>query len=260
MEDNNIKKREKIFNCPFCEGKYTTLYGLGFHKKTKHNFYQNKKRGRPRKSNGFINEEIKYIVKYKSFFNKKNRKNKNNDIINLNKIKESLLKLFSDHKNEFFLKLDKIENYAFYKLIINNWEKDDPDLEKECLREINNINTSNTIKTINLDGLFFKYLKEVSKKSNYNYFSFIIKFIVILREYINELKKNFVSEDIKDDQKAYYSQIYNAEAVPLICNDFYIYISKYNYFDLDKKEFVEILQHFCYWLYINRYSEYHLTN
>lgn len=260
MEDNNIKKREKIFNCPFCEKKYTSLNYLRIHKKIKHNFYQNKKRGRPRKSNGNKNEEIRYIMNYKNFFKKTNRNNKNNDIINLNKIKENLLKLFNDHKNAFFLKLDKIENYSFYKLVVNNWDKDEPDLEKECLRDINNNNTSNISKTINLDGLFFKYLKEVSKKSNYNYFSFIIKFIVIFREYINESKKNLVLEGIKNDQKLYYSQLYNAEAVPLICNDFYIFISKYNYFDLDEKEFIEILQHFCYWLYIKHYSEYHLTN
>ena len=92
------KKRERIFNCPFCEKNYSTLNNLRLHKKIKHNFYQPKKRGRPPKSNGKINEEINYKMKYKRFFNKENRKNKINDIINLNTIKESLLKIFCNYK------------------------------------------------------------------------------------------------------------------------------------------------------------------
>ena len=56
--------------------------------------------------------------------------------------------------------------------------------------------------------------------------------------------------------------------LPNFCNDFYNdFLSNYNYFDLFEKEnenenenknktIIEAIQHFCYWLYKNKYTLY----
>ena len=41
-----------------------------------------------------------------------------------------------------------------------------------------------------LDDIFFLYLKKFSKKTNKKYFWFMNKFIVLYREFINEVKKS----------------------------------------------------------------------
>ena len=81
-----------------------------------------------------------------------------------------------------------------------------------------------------------------------------MEFIIIFREYINELRNNYIYKEIQTENKKYYTEIYNAESVPNICNDFFnIFLEKYN-FTLDENELMEIIQHFCYWLYKNHFS------
>ena len=259
---NNLKN-EKIFNCPDCEKIYKSIGYLINHRKIKHNYEElseKRKRGRPPKSKNKNKEIIYRKNTYNNFFKKEKRKKKNDSMINLNQVKQILRNIFEEYK--YILKVDKAENYSFFKFISNNWEKEDPNLQKESLRDINineDINHSSiTIEMPNLEEIFFIYLKEISKITNIDYFSFIIKFIVILRDFINISRKSLVSKDIEGQQKVYYSQICNAEVVPEICNNFFISLPKNN-FNLDKNELIEIVQHFCYWLYENHYSESHLV-
>lgn len=265
--NNGIKQRPKIFNCLECGKNYPSLRNLSLHRKRQHNYGQmfpQKKRGRPPKYRKNNNKDYIYKLNYQNFFNKIKRINKNDDnenlIITLDIIKDELIKFFKDYKNQLFLKVDKIENYSFYKLIRDNWEKEEPNLEKESLNDINyNLNDlSQKIKMTNLDGLFFLYLKEISKNTNINYFLFIIKFIVIFREFINEYKKNLVPKNNEVGKMDYYSQIYNGRAIPSTCNELFVYLSNNNYFNLDRNELIEIVQHFCYWLFNNHYSDSHL--
>ena len=262
---NNLKN-EKIFICLECEKKYLSLAGLINHRKAKHNYEETsekRKRGRPPKSKNKNKEIIYRKNTYNNFFKKEKRKKKNDNLenfmINSNKIKQILRNIFDEYK--YILKVDEAENYSFFKFISNNWEKEESDLSKECLRDNNikrDINLSSNAKMTILDGVFIIYLKEISKITNIDYFSFIIKFIVILREFINKSKESLVSKDIEGQPKAYYSQVYNAEIVPEICNNFFNSLPNNNY-NLDKNELIEIVQHFCYWLYDNHYSLSHLV-
>ena len=264
--NNGINQKPKIFGCSVCGKNYPSPRNLNMHRKRQHNYgdiFPQKKRGRPRKSKN-NNKDYFYKRIYQTFFDKNTRNNKNDNnenlTINLDIIKENLIKFFSQYKYILFVKVDKIENYSFYNLIIDNWEKEEPNLEKESLSDNNNdINDlSQKKKSPNLDGIFYLYLKKISKNSNINYFLFVIKFIVIFREFINESKKNLVPKNNEVGKMEYYSQIYNAKAIPSICNNFFVNLSNQNYFGLDRNELIEIVQHFCYWLFEEHYSDSHL--
>ena len=246
------KKNEKIqkFKYPDCQKGYQDYRSLLCHKKNKHNYY--KEKSKKTKTN-------KKLSKCKNFFSKEKRKCQNDkNKIDLNFIKEKLLNIFKDYNYQLFFDYIDIKNYPFYELIINKWDKENLDLGKECLNEDNNvIKLPNKIKMTNLDDIFIEYLKDTSTKTNINYFSFIIKFVVIFREGINYLKKDLIKKEFKNDKNVYYSQLFNAESIPEFCNDFFNnFLIKYNYFYLDKKNLIEIVFHFCYWLYKRRYTQY----
>ena len=76
--------------------------------------------------------------------------------------------------------------------------------------------------TYNLDQLFFNYLKEFSKKTNEDYLWFMTKFIVLFRECINIKRKDLIKPENKINNRELYTQIYNAETVPEICNYFFL--------------------------------------
>ena len=166
---NNLKN-EKIFICLECEKKYLSLAGLINHRKAKHNYEETsekRKRGRPPKSKNKNKEIIYRKNTYNNFFKKEKRKKKNDSMINLNQIKQILRNIFDEYK--YILKVDEAENYSFFKFISNNWEKEESDLSKECLRDNNikrDINLSSNAKMTILDGVFIIYLKEISKITN----------------------------------------------------------------------------------------------
>ena len=87
-------------------------------------------RGRPKKDYKLENSFNIAQNKYNSFFNNDKRnqssnyENKNNDIINLEQINKNLIDIFSQYKLDLFQSIDNIENYSFYKLLINNWNKE----------------------------------------------------------------------------------------------------------------------------------------
>ena len=88
----------------------------------------------------------------------------------------------------------------------------------------------------------------------------MIKFVVLFRECINTLRQKYVRKEEQSLNKTLYTQIYNAETVPEICNDFFVeFMDPFNYFELNKDELIELIQHFCYWLFSHQYTQLHLT-
>jgi hypothetical protein len=86
------------------------------------------------------------------------------------------------------------------------------------------------------------------------------KFIVLFRECINIKRKDLIKPENKINNRELYTQIYNAETVPEICNYFFLeFLEPYDGFGLNKDESIHLIQHFCYWLYINHYTQSHLT-
>jgi hypothetical protein len=251
---NEINDRN--YRCPDCDKCYLSGPALTTHRKTKHGYGNNgekRARGRPRKDclseNLPNNPQNKFIF----FFNEDHRKSLDDKFINIDIVKNDLKIIFKQIQKELFPEIDDVEKYAFYQLIVNNWEKEKPDLVQECFNAINKIEEPlNKIHSYNLDGILFFYLKEFYKNASIEYFWFMIKFIVLLRECINKSKANL----IKKDENKSYSQIFNSENVPEICNEFILeFMEPYDYFGLNKDELIELIQHFCYWLNIKQYTQ-----
>jgi hypothetical protein len=105
----------------------------------------------------------------------------------------------------------------------------------------------------NCDEVFFEYLKVLSNKCNQKYFIFAFKFVVLFRECLNRFKVN------EKDPSREFTQVYNSDQVPDLCNEFINeFMENADFFGLntedDKLELIEIIQHFCFWLFENQYT------
>ena len=167
------------------------------------------------------------------------------------------------HKNS---EREFTENNKTHKNIIQY----NPLLLKSSINE-NNITKiqSKNHKNICCDEIFFEYLKIITKLANLNYFKFVFKFIIIFRECINtykniELENSILvlHENIPKDIKEF-TQYYDAEQAPELCNEFISeYLVSCDYFGFEKDfipEIVDIIQHFCYWMYENNYTSSRLS-
>ena len=261
---------ERNYRCPDCDKCYLSGPALTTHRKTKHGYGINgekRARGRPRKE--CINENISTNPqnKFIYFFGEEHRKLINEqEMINLDIIKQNIKTIFKQCKESLFNDIEDVEKYNFYNLIIDDWEKDEPEFEQECFSSIvvnmnlpvkdNNENFNIKVQSYNLDCIFFFYLKEFYKSVNKVYFWFILKFIILFREFLNQTRKNFV----KNGENKDFTQLYNAEIIPEMFNEFLLdFMESYDYFGLNKNELIELMQHFCYWLNINRYSQTQLS-
>ena len=267
---------ERQFQCPDCDKCYLSGPALTTHRKTKHGYELNndkKIRGRPRKDNPQENPTIVSQNKYNSFFKNETRKPQsldqtiNDNLITLEVIQKYLTDAFrhccTEHP-EISEKYGNIEQYPLYKLVIDNWGKEVPEIEHESyLDDSRNKNKNEPLKKIkqpNVDSLFYLYLKEFSNKTNKEYFWFMVKFVVLFREGINILKKDMVTEEVVNGDKTEFTQIFNAEEIPEVCNDFFLdFMEPKRFFGLNKEELIELIQHFCFWLYTNMYCPSHLT-
>jgi hypothetical protein len=275
---------DRKYHCPDCEKCYLSGPALTTHRKTKHGYgvegVNTKKRGRPKKE-GQTEGGQNTQNKYNNFFNADHRKKINQEILDekkeneegkneekaveLNKIKDILIKIFNQTKEQIFQNIENIDKYTFYNLIVENWEKDESNLfppeERFCYSiPVRKDETPTKLNSYNLDQLFFNYLKEFSKKVNDDYLWFMFKFIVLFRECINLKNKEQIRPENKSDKRQLFTQIYNAETVPEACNYFFLdFLMPYDNFGLNKDELIELVQHFCYWLYINQYTQSHLT-
>ncbi len=243
------------------------------HRKTKHGYEFNndkKIRGRPRKDLASENPTIVSQNKYNSFFKNDTRKPPsldqtiNDKTITLDIIQQFITDAFRHCQTEHTTKYENIEQYPIYKLVIDNWNKETPDLEQESyLDESRTKNKSDPLKKIKspcVDNLFYLYLREFSKKTNKDYFWFMVKFVVLFRESINVQKKDMVTDDIITENKTEFTQLFNGEEISELCNDFFLdFMEPNKFFGLNKEELIELIQHFCFWLYTNMYSSSHLT-
>jgi hypothetical protein len=259
---NEISDRN--YSCPDCDKCYLSGPALTTHRKTKHGYGNNgekRSRGRPRKD--CLNECVVNNPqnKFLYFFNEEHRKSLDDKVIDVDIIKNDLRIIFKQLQKELFNEIDDVEKYPFYQLIVDNWEKEEPNLVTECFNAINKLDEPlNKIQSYNLDGIFFFYLKEFYKNASIEYFWFMIKFIVLFRECINKLRANLVKKEEQSETNKLYSQIYNSEYVPEICNDFVLdFMEPFDYFGLNKDELIEIIMHFCYWLYSKQYTQLHLS-
>jgi hypothetical protein len=160
---NEISDRN--YRCPDCDKCYLSGPALTTHRKTKHGYGNNgekRSRGRPRKD--CLNECIVNNPqnKFLYFFNEEHRKSFDDKIIDVDIIKNDLRIIFKQLQKELFNEIDDVEKYPFYQLIVENWEKEEPNLVTECFNAINKLDEPlNKIQSYNLDGIFFFLLKRI---------------------------------------------------------------------------------------------------
>jgi hypothetical protein len=154
---------------------------------------------------------------------------------------------------EEYLDMEELAKNAFSHLFLNYRNK--------IFSNINNIGEHNLFLKIfeassgksptTADEVFAKYIVNVFPQTNKEYFLFVIKFIVLFRECIN-ISKSSISNEFTLNE--------SAESVPDMCNEFITEFMENNeFFGLDINELIEIIQHFCNWLYENKFTTSRLT-
>jgi len=178
----------------------------------------------------------KDIQKFKIFFEKDERcrrDSESNDLLHMCKI--SLNELMHDFKGKIFNQHNTVEELNFYK-----------EIERQ-------IKTVPVYDKTTCDQIFASYLIEFSSQTNRNYFLFMAKFVTLFRECINHYKK-------PEDPTLEATQTITADGVPDLCNEFITeFMESNDFFNLETGELIEIIQHFCNWLYESKYTTSRLT-
>ena len=130
------------------------------------------------------------------------------------------------------------ENPILNQLVNNSPISSKPKTEKTC------------------DEVFYEYLCTFKTKTNKKYFSLLIKFVLLFRECYDISK----TKDSKEEPKKAVTDSISPEGLPDLCNEFYgEFMEPNNFFGIEeqeeKNEIIEIIQHFCIWLFKNEYTK-----
>lgn len=95
----------------------------------------------------------------------------------------------------------------------------------------------------------------------------VVKFIILLREYINligwDYKKLFMEYDVKVDfnYKGAYTSYNSCEEIPDFINDFIsIFIEMdYVFFKIEEKYLFDLSKNFCNWLFVNNMTSFKIS-
>ena len=219
---------------------------MNCHKNKKHGAKANKK-GRPRKNNLNNVQDIDIKKFNELLFDNEFRRPIKEEIFDTHNIAYQVFYFLYNGKyaDKFYSHPKSLEENSILKNLYNDLPISNEDRnKKKC------------------DDIFYEYLKECKGKTNKKYFSFLLKFIIIFREcyYINQ------TVHLNEEEKKNIIENLSLAELPNFCNDFYNdFLSKYNYFDLFEKEkenedeIVIIIRHFCYWLFLNKYTSYILN-
>ena len=197
-------------------------------------------RGRPRKYPPKPQLDFE-STKYENFFNLPNRKAEERIILNIPLLVENVFNFIylGPYSDKLFNKYNSYkENYILDNLTKNEKVSEKPRSQKSC------------------DEVFYEYLCIFKNKSNDKYFTLIMKFILLFRECFDISKNKNISEANKQ-------QVTNKippEGLPDLCNEFYgEFLESNNFFGIDdqdeRNEIIDIIQHFCIWLFKNDYTK-----
>lgn len=102
------------------------------------------------------------------------------------------------------------------------------------------------------DNVFIDYLNKMSLHSNPTYFTKLIIFVTLFREYVNIAKRD------PNNENEEYTASKSAEDVPDLSNEF---INEFlepdntnNHFDFSKEESIDLTQNICHWMYENNFT------
>jgi hypothetical protein len=184
-------------------------------------------------------------IKFKTFFDKDTRRKPAEALqMNVNMVDNVFVNLINPYRNIFQTIYSTVDDHPLLKMIKTQLltQKEAPPKEgsKTC------------------DEIKFDYLRDVLSKTNETYFIFVFKFVLLFRECINRFKR------IEEDGVREFCVGHGADSAPDLCNEFIIeFMEVNNYFGLNsedqKNEFIEVIQHFCLWLYENGHTSSRLT-
>ena len=197
-------------------------------------------RGRPRKYPPKPQLDFE-SSKYDNFFNAPNRKGEEGIIINIPKLVENVFNFLylGPHKDKLFSKPNNYEeNYILNSLAKNEKISEKIKSERCC------------------DEVFYEYLANFKNKVNDKYFTFIMKFILLFRE-CYDVSKN---KNLPEEKKEQVTNKIKPEGLPDFCNEFYgEFLDPNDFFGIDdpdeRNEIIDIIQHFCIWLFRNEYTK-----
>ena len=143
----------------------------------------------------------------------------------------------STFQGKLFITLSSVSDHHLYKLITSgNDLKNGADSEKKSA-----------------DEAFARYVLDYYPFMNKTYFIFVVKFVILFRECVNQYKK-------LENKEQDFSEVQGADIIPEICNEFITeYMDTNDNFGLDLNDAIELIQHFCNWLYENKYTVSRLT-
>lgn len=118
-------------------------------------------------------------------------------------------------------------------------------------------------KRVTCDEQLHQYIMECSKKANKEYFRFTLKFILLFRECINKFRNDEAPKS-EDGTFMAFTETQSSEQAPDLCNEFITdFMENADFFglnlDRERLELIEVIQHFCHWLYERSYTTSRLT-
>ena len=226
------------FDCQ-CGKSFLSQSALYIHIKTKHpeTLGNSPKRGRGRCRKYPTNSNLSDFG-FNTFFEKEGRKPENegnNDILPLG---QSIFKYIyeSSYSDKLFSKPKTVQENIILKNLINKENiSNKPKNEKSC------------------DDIFYEYLVTFMNKTNKKFFSFMVKYILFLREFYNIYK----NKDKKEEDKKEITNTLLPDELPDLSNEFYQFMENNHFFGIEngQNEIVDIIQHFCVWLLNNEYTK-----
>ena len=214
------------------------------HKKTKHpdlfKGLPQRGRGRPRKyppKNAGDFESTKYDI----FFTLNQRGPEEGKSIDINSVVQNVFSFIyqSQTSDKLFSKPKTYKENP----ILNNLANESPISTKQKNEKT-------------CDEVFYEYLYTFKNKCNQKFLSLLIKFILLFRECYDISK----TKDLKEEEKKAVTCTLTPEGLPDLCNEFYgDFMEPNNFFGIydpeEKNEIIEIIQHFCIWLFKNEYTK-----
>ena len=245
----------RTFICKLCGKSYLSYPALYTHCKQKHNTCNSsgRGRGRPKKDNGeSFSERLKYNPLDASYFLKDNRKGTTNQEDFEKSIFDAFNILYSENNYERNLSKDmnnynNINQHPFLREFL--LDKHDVNIKIDDEKEI-------------CDKVFMDYLNKMSLHVNPVYFTKLIIFVTLFREFVNITEAKKKNKDIhSNNNNIEYTNINCAEDVPDLSNEFineFLDTDK-NLFDFNKEDSIDLTQNLCHWMYENNFTSSKLT-
>ena len=173
-------------------------------------------------------------TKYEKFFEENQRSAEENKIIDIKKIVNEIFDFI--YKGKYSEKLFSHPNNFEENFILKNLYEEAPLSSKE--KNLKNCNE-----------VFYEYLNTFKNNVNEKYFTLMLKFVILFRECYDKSK----NKEISGDGTKKVGNL-NPEGLPDLCNEFYgDFLEPNNFFGIEdqdqKDEIIELIQHFCIWLF-----------